>query len=435
MEINKKRHGLVNPKTGKVYSTVFKKRTVQFYLSGRYDEQAIWKIFKVNRTLLLEWRKWYYEHFESSYYTKPNYGKGKIPTGRKQNTPSSVSSISKSVTAGADEKSRTGNFTGNSRRRPQSEAKKKWKKAVEKLRIEFPQSSLKELCAVYGKSRQAWYRNDKQELDEERYADLIEKEVKRIRKALPRLGAKKLYAKMKPFLVKHNIKKGREKFKDVLRARNLMIQKKKRSRITTNSNHHYRKYPNIACGLKVEKANTLWVSDITYVPFGRSFFYLSLVMDAYSRKIVGWDLSESLKAEGAISALKMALSTLPRNHQGLMHHSDRGLQYCCNAYIKLLKKNKVEISMTEYGDPYENILAERINKTIKEEFLNEFIFLNFKEAKSVTAKSVRNYNQKRPHASLNYFTPEKAHGLSGGLRKIWKNNKTNNNNVSKKKRA
>ena len=115
--------------TGKVYSTVFKKRTVQFYLSGRYDEQAIWKIFKVNRTLLLEWRKWYYEHFESSYYTKPNYGKGKIPTGRKQNTPSSVSSISKSVTAGADEKSRTGNSTGNSRRRPQSEAKKKWKKA------------------------------------------------------------------------------------------------------------------------------------------------------------------------------------------------------------------------------------------------------------------------------------------------------------------
>ena len=285
------------------------------------------------------------------------------------------------------------------------------------------------MCELYGKSRQAWYKKQKQELLEEKYADLIEQEVKRIRKALPRLGAKKLYVKMKPFLIEHGIKKGREKFKDVLRARNLMIKKKKCTKKTTNSNHPYRKYPNLTYQLIVEKANQLWVSDITYIPMGRGFFYLSLVMDAYSRKIVGWNLSEDLKAEGAITALKMALTTIPQGHTGLYHHSDRGLQYCCKAYIKLLKKRNITISMTENGDPYENILAERINRTIKEEFLNEFLFFNYQEAKTATAYSVRSYNNLRPHASLNYLTPSKAHLLNVVLKKVWKNNnKTNNNN-------
>ena len=173
--------------------------------------------------------------------------------------------------------------------------------------------------------------------------------------------------------------------------------------------------------MKVNAPSTIWQSDITYIPFGRTFFYLSLVMDAYSRKIVGWHLSESLKAEGTIAALKMALTTLPRNHEGLFHHSDRGSQYCCKAYVKLLKKRNIEISMTEHGDPYENILAERINRTIKEEFINEFLFLNFKEAKMVTANSVRYYNKLRPHASLDYLTPDQAHLLKVILKKRWKN--------------
>jgi len=119
-------------------------------------------------------------------------------------------------------------------------------------------------------------------------------------------------------------------------------------------------------------------------------------MDAYSRKIVGWCLSESLEAVGTIAALRMAIATLPHNHSGLIHHSDRGSQYCYKAYIKLLNKNKIGISMTENGDPYENILAERINRTIKEEFLNEFVFCNYAEANKITAKSVRSYNQFRP---------------------------------------
>jgi len=229
---------------------------------------------------------------------------------------------------------------------------------------------------------------------------------------------------MKPYLNKHGIKKGRKKFTDVLRAKDLMVKKKKRSWKTTNSNHAFRKHPNLIHNLPVECANSLWVSDITYVPFGRTFFYLSLVMDAYSRKIVGWHLADNLKAEGTIAALKMALATLPLDHQitgNLVHHSDRGIQYCCHAYVNLLKENNIRISMTQNGDPYENILAERINRTIKEEFISEFFFGNFEQARKVAAKSVKYYNEYRPHASLDYLTPAKAHHLKCVLKKRWKN--------------
>ena len=138
-------------------------------------------------------------------------------------------------------------------------------------------------------------------------------------------------------------------------------------------------------------------------------------------------MADNLKAEGTIAALKMALTTLPDNQDKLMHHSDRGSQYCCNAYVKLLKSNNIKISMTENGDPYENILIERLNRTIKEEFIYQFFFGNFQQAKQVVKKSVQIYNQLRPHASLDYLTPQKAHQLNMPLKKHWKNYRKINN--------
>lgn len=426
MKINQKCNGTVNPKTGKKYSLDFKKRTVQYYLLGMYDEEEIWKKFQINRTLLEKWRKWYYEYFESPNYAEPNYGKGKIPAGRTATVESPIKGGSKRAKKRKNEDPWAGIINSNSRSRPSVESKKKWTQSLKELKKDYPQSSMEDLCAVFGKSRQAYYKAEQKRQDKEFIADLIIEEVKRLRKYQPRSGGRKLFYLVQPFFKKEGIKMGRDKFFDLLRERNLLIKKKKRTAKTTNSNHHFRKHPNLIVDLKVEKPNQLWVSDITYVRFGRTFFYLSLIMDAYSRKIVGWHLAEDLKADGTIAALKMAIATLPRGFVGLIHHSDRGTQYCCHAYVKLLKKNKIQISMTQNGDPYENILAERINRTIKEEFLDQWMFLNFKEAKSATAKAVRYYNGLRPHASLDYLTPMQAHKSSGKLKKRWKNPDRNN---------
>ena len=419
MNINQIKQSEKNKKSQKSYNVKFKKRIVGYYRMGVYDEQTIEKKFKINRTLLWKWNKWYYNHFLADYYSKPNYGKGKKPPRRESEIKAGNGSTQEVPQKRADEEPWNGNSARD--RRNGLPAKKKWKQGVDALRKEYPESSIQELCNVFGKSRQAYYKNHQKEMMEEFYADLIQEEVLRIRQYMPRIGSKKLYHMMKSFLVKNNIKKGRDAFISVLRERDLMVKKKRYKKKTTNSNHPFKKYSNLTFNLVPTKANQLWVSDITYIRFGRTFYYLSIITDAYSRKIVGWYLSEDLKAEGSIKALKMALQTLPENHTGLIHHSDRGIQYCSKAYIKTLLKKKIRISMTQNGDPYENILAERINRTIKEEFLDEFVFLNYEEAKRITKMSVKTYNNLRPHSSVDYLTPNEAHERSGELKKKWKN--------------
>jgi transposase InsO family protein/transposase-like protein len=424
MKTSRKCNSKINPKTGKPYSVKFKKEVVETYLSGMYDSEKIKRKYKISINLLYQWTGWYYHHFQSAYYSKTNYGKGKIPTGRKSTTESRKCSTQANTQGGADAPQWNRDSAGDGGGRSKVESKKKWSKAVEELKKQYPNSSMEELCQAFGKSRQAWYKQQKKQDKEEYYADLIEEEVLRIRKYLPRMGGRKLYYMMHSFLKKNKIKKGRDKFFEVLKERNLLIKKKKNRKRTTNSNHSFRKHDNLIKDLQVDAANQLWVSDITYISCGRTFFYLSLVMDAYSRKIVGWHLSEDLKAEGTIQALKMALTSLSpvqKRQTDLIHHSDRGVQYCCYDYIKLLNSKHISVSMTQNGDPYENILAERINRTIKEEFLSQFLFSNFQEAKQVTAQSIKTYNQLRPHLSLDYLTPEQAHQKSGELKKWWKN--------------
>ena len=238
---------------------------------------------------------------------------------------------------------------------------------------------------------------------------------------MPRIGTRKLHYLLAGVLVKHNISIGRDKLFDLLDEYGLLVRRRKRKRVnTTDSNHPFRKYPNLIRELEVLRPNHLWVSDITYISLTESFCYLSLVTDAYSRKIVGYCLHPTLKKEGPLEALRKALGSIPDKPDAtLTHHSDRGLQYCCNDYIAQLESKGMGISMTEKGDPYENAIAERVNGILKEEFMLDRDFENFEQATANVNEAIKTYNQLRPHASCNYLTPEQAHGQSGILKSKW----------------
>jgi len=239
---------------------------------------------------------------------------------------------------------------------------------------------------------------------------------------MPRIGTRKLYHMLTETLLKHDIKIGRDKLFDLLNEYGLLVRRRKRRRInTTDSNHPFHKYPNLIRELQVERPNHLWVSDITYISLTKEFCYLSLVTDAYSRKIIGYCLHPTLKKEGPLQAMEMALQTIPGKLQDpLVHHSDRGLQYCCFDYTTLLENKSIAISMTEKGDPYENAIAERINGILKEEFALHNDFDNYEKAKQAVESAVQVYNTLRPHASCNYLTPEQAHQQQGFLKPKWK---------------
>jgi transposase InsO family protein len=207
---------------------------------------------------------------------------------------------------------------------------------------------------------------------------------------------------------------------NLLAERGLLITKRKRRGcIKTLSKHRFKKYPNIIKGFIPIAPNQLWVSDITYIHLSDDFAYLSLITDAYSHKIVGFYLSEDLSAKGPLKALKMAL-TGNTDCENLIHHSDRGVQYCCDEYVKLLQSNNFKISMTENGDPLENPLAERVNGILKSELLEE-VFVDFKIAQQAIAVACSTYNHLRPHGSIDNLKPVEAHQRTGELNKRWKN--------------
>ncbi len=273
---------------------------------------------------------------------------------------------------------------------------------------------------MLGYSRQAYYQHKKQiEKESLQYGILID-EVLEIRKTQKRLGCRKLIHKLEPFIAQHQIVIGRDAFFDLLSEHNLLVRKRKRRKpITTFSDHWMRKYPNLIEGFYPTAPNQLWVSDITYIVVGNGFAYLSLITDAYSRKIVGFYLSVDLSAEGCIRALEMALDNNPILGR-LIHHSDRGSQYCCSDYVKILNDNFIKISMTQNGDPRENAIAERVNGILKDELLDKS-FLNYKDAVRSVSIAISIYNHQRPHGSIDYLTPIEAHFRSGKLKRRWKN--------------
>jgi len=276
------------------------------------------------------------------------------------------------------------------------------------------------LCELFGHSRQAYYQRSKYNYKEEVKTEILCQLVEKQRKIMPKIGGRKLLRLIEPDLPEE-LKMGRDSFFDFLREKGLLARKR-RSRVrTTYSNHWLHKYPNLIKGFTPKGANQLLVADITYVLINNGFGYLSLITDAYSRKITGWALGGTLEACHSVAALQMALSQVPRRTKGIYHHSDRGVQYCSNEYTKILKKSHFKISMTEGGDPRDNAIAERINGILKSEWLNQMKFHSIEEASRELKEIIEIYNEKRPHASLNMMTPSNAHIHSGEFKRHWKN--------------
>lgn len=245
--------------------------------------------------------------------------------------------------------------------------------------------------------------------------------VKELRLYMPLIGGRKLMFKLSPQLEEHGIRMGRDQLFDLLRFHGLLVRRRRRTVRTTDSHHWLKKYPNLIQYMLVTAPEQLWVSDITYIRTMEGFSYLSLITDAYSRKIVEHCRYPTLEAEGCIAALQMALGDR-RNESPfvLVHHSYRGIQYCSSDYIELLTKDNIAISMTQSGSPYENALAERINGIIKGEFFPKRIYQKHKEAKKTLSKIIWTYNEERPHASLDYLTPSQAAHENGEIKKRWK---------------
>ena len=221
---------------------------------------------------------------------------------------------------------------------------------------------------------------------------------------MPRLGTRKLKYRM----ALQGVSYGRDRLFDLLRSNRLLIKPLRSYTKTTDSKHWLKKYSNLIQQKKVTASNQVWVSDITYIRTDEGYNYLSLVTDKFSRKIVGYDLSESLKAEGAMRALQMAINQ-EELQPDLIHHSNRGLQYCCYEYQQLLRDHQIQPSMTEQYDPYENALAERMNGILKTEFLLEDGFPNSQLAQLAIEEAIDTYNSLRPHLSLDMKTPQEVH--------------------------
>lgn len=298
---------------------------------------------------------------------------------------------------------------------------------IHEMKDAYTRVSLVRVCRLLGLTRQAYYQHFWQlEATTIEQSFVLEK-VHAIRKNHRVMGGRKLYEKLHPFLLEHQIKMGRDAFFDLLGKNKLLVKKSRRGFITTFSHHWLRKWPNLIREMEINRINQLWVSDITYWKIGERYTYISLITDAYSHKIVGYHLAQTLESIETIKALHMALAQLPAHLSGvLIHHSDRGVQYCSESYVKLLQDKGIEISMTENGDPLENAIAERINGILKSEYLKHYNTNTIQHAKEQLQRAVELYNQDRPHLSIGLLTPDTVHSKGLTVEKLWKNYYTKN---------
>jgi putative transposase len=276
------------------------------------------------------------------------------------------------------------------------------------------------LCGLFGKSRQAYYEQVWHE-EKERFQDAIIVDlVKHERRIARRIGGRNLYQILKSELEARQIFIGRDRFFEVLRQNDLLVKLRRRRSVTTLSRHSLPLYPNLVRELQVVQAEQLWVSDITYIRVGEGFCYLILITDAYSHQVVGWNFGHSMDAAFCVKALQTALASRQYPERELMHHSDRGLQYCSKLYTDVLKTKGIVISMTENGDPLENAIAERMNGILKDSFEMDRTFSTFEEALQFIKEAIIYYNERRPHSSCDKLTPKEAHTRTGILKKHWK---------------
>lgn len=266
------------------------------------------------------------------------------------------------------------------------------------------------LCGYFGYSKQAYYRS-------QQAGDRLEREcyllslVRDIRELMPNLGGVKLWSKLNT----SGVQVGRDELYRLLRAHDLMVRHKKRRVVTTDSSGWFRQFPNRVKGLEIKRPNQVWVSDITYVDTLSGFVFLSLVTDAYSRRIVGWFVHHRLNTEGPLNALYRAFLQVEASElEGAIHHSDRGVQYCSYQYNATLGMKKMNTSMTQDGSPYDNAIAERVNGILKREWLDNEVFENIEQVREKVENVISLYNEERPHFSIGLNTPNSVYrDLSG----------------------
>jgi putative transposase len=240
-----------------------------------------------------------------------------------------------------------------------------------------------------------------------------------IRNQLPRSGDRNIYHMISGKLEAKGIKMGLDKLFDYLRSEHLLVPNRKKYHTTTNSRHWMRKYPNSIKGVEINRPEQVWVADITYLQVKKKHYYLHLITDAYSKRIVGFELSDNMQAVTTLKALDKAISEREYKEK-LTHHSDRGLQYCSSIYTQTLLKNNISISMTQEYDPYENAVAERVNGILKAEFGLDNVFETYELLELQTLQSIALYNQLRPHMSIGLLTPNQTHKQREIKLKTWK---------------
>ncbi|MBP2830838.1 IS3 family transposase [Aquimarina sp. U1-2] len=277
---------------------------------------------------------------------------------------------------------------------------------MEKFKTEHKETIVS-TCKLLGLDRQVYYRSIRSRAHRQLIAQRVVVLVQGIRNVMPRIGTRKLYHILKNELAALNV--GRDKLFKILKANHMLIKPKKSYHITTDSHHRFRKHENRVHNLEVTRPEQVWVSDITYTGTRDNPSYLALITDAYSKMIVGYSVSESLSVEGSLKALQMAIDNRKYKNLPLIHHSDRGLQYCSNDYQNLLVQNNIQASMTEKYDPYENAIAERVNGVLKQEFNIDQKVNDFNIKTKLIENAVKLYNHIRPHLSNHMLTPKQMH--------------------------
>jgi putative transposase len=278
--------------------------------------------------------------------------------------------------------------------------------------------SIAAVCRQLGYSKQAYYKSKTNNAIRLCHRQIAKQKVLSVRRSMPRLGTRKLYYLLQDSFKKENLSIGRDKLFDLLREECLLVGKKRRYTKTTDSRHWMHKYPDLVKDMTITQPEQLWVADITYIPVEGGYTYLHLITDAYSKQIMGYYVSMDLAATSTMEALKMALKN--RSYSTLLtHHSDRGLQYCSAAYTKLLEGNKIAISMTQDGSPYDNAVAERVNGILKDEFGLDQILMDLQVVRKQTREAISLYNNQRPHLSNNMLTPKQMHSQTHLQIKTW----------------
>lgn len=268
---------------------------------------------------------------------------------------------------------------------------------------------IKYIYQAFGISKQAYYQRLKRDRQQSVANEKVIKMVLEYRKKLPNTGTRKLHIALSKQFKEEGIKMGRDKLNDLLRSRGLFIKTSKRFHITTDSKHYFYTSPNLLKNIEITHSEQVFVSDITYIKTDNGHAYLALVTDAYSRKIMGWSLENNMKVEMVKSALDMAYKNCVFNHKTIIHHSDRGIQYCCPDYTQFADKKGFIMSTTQQYDPYENAIAERINGILKYEFGLKNTIKSVKLAQMMVREAVDLYNNERMHLSLDYQTPQEVH--------------------------